>query len=221
MKKLLTILGILTIHAYAQGTNNSAPVNYLAPTVAAIKNTKESSSLTQAKPSGTLPPTLSNLNSIDDSADDLQKKRRILETEKLNAEIKRARNPDISSASGTPAVSIETAQTTVTGVAINQEGKKIAWLQFADGGSLTVNLGSKVGKYEVTDITMSGVELSYLTGKKSKPKKTVFLKRAYYSAEKSKNQSTTNNSPFYNPSPVVTSANTSNSNEMVPPIETK
>ncbi len=180
---------------YVQGANIITPVSNLVPTTTAA---------------------LSNLNSIDDSADDLQKKRRILETEKLNAEIKRARNPDVGTAVAVS--SLETAQTTVTGVAIDEDGKKIAWLQFADGGALVVNLGSKVGKYQVTDITMSGVKLSYWTGKKKVKQNNVFLKRAYHSAEKSKTQTMSNTSPFYNPSPIITGANTSNQSEFVPPI---
>lgn len=199
---------------YASAINTITPVTTPAPTAPA-NLIKESSILAPASIANAHV-ILPNLDSIDDSSDDLQKKRRILETEKLNAEIKKARNPDIGTL--TSASSLETAQTTVTGVAINEEGKKIAWLQFADGGALTVNLGSRVGKYQVTDITLTGVKLSYWTGKKNKKQNNVFLKRAYYSAEKSKTQTMSNNSPFYNPSPIITGANTSSQSEFVPPI---
>lgn len=211
----LFIICMLIIN-YAQGANTITPVSNLVPTTTlnAIKESSLLSPAAIAKSTTTLP----NLNSIDDSADDLQKKRRILENEKLNAEIKRARNPDTASAMGISAASSETAQTTVTGVAIDEEGKKSAWLQFADGGVLTVNLGSKVGKYQVTDITMTGVKLSYWTGKKKVKQNNVFLKRAYYTTEKPKTQMINNTSPFYNPSPIITGANTSNQSEFVPPI---
>ena len=215
MKKLLSMS--IFIMNYAQGVNTLTSVANLVPATTAYI-TKESNVLAPVKVSNSAPAMLSNLNSIDDSADDLQKKRRILETEKLNAEIKKARNPDTATTAGGSVLSLETAQTTVTGVAIDQEGKKIAWLQFADSGSLTVNLGSKVGRYQVTDISMTGVRLSYWTGKKKIKQHNIFLKRAYYSAEKSKTQAMSNNSPFYNPSPIITGANTSNQNEIVPPI---
>jgi hypothetical protein len=88
-------------------------------------------------------------------------------------------------------------------------------LQFADGGSLTVSIGSQVGKYIVSEITMTGVRLNSGKGAKSG---SVFLKRAYYAPEKAKNQSNGNNKSFFSPSPIITSSNTGDDSEMVPPI---
>lgn len=155
----------------------------------------------------------SNLANIDNSADDLIGLKRKLEVEKAEAEIKRLHAAGVNTGNS---IVQENAQTTVTGVAINQEGKKIAWLQFADGGSLTVNIGSLVGKYVVSDITMTGVRLSYHINKNKT--RRIFLKRAYYAVEKSKNQSNSSNKSFFNPSPIITGANTGDSNEMVPPL---
>jgi len=154
----------------------------------------------------------SNLTNIDNNADDLIQLKRKLEVEKAQAEIKRLH----TGVSSNTSIMQDNAQTTVTGVAINQEGKKIAWLQFADGGSLTVNIGSLVGKYVVSDITMTGVRLSYDINKNKL--RSIFLKRAYYAVEKLKNQSNSSNKSFFNPSPIITGANTGDGNEMVPPI---
>lgn len=159
--------------------------------------------------------TASNLAGIDNNADDLIQLKRKLEVEKAQAEIKKFRGTGISRNNDNSAIVQDNAQTTVTGVAINQEGKKIAWLQFADGGSLTVNIGSHVGKYIVSDITMTGVRLSSGIGKSGF--ESVFLKRAYYAPEKAKNQAG-NNKSFFNPSPVITSSNNGDDGEMVPPI---
>jgi hypothetical protein len=67
---------------------------------------------------------------------------------------------------------------------------------------------------------MTGVQLSYSSGKKNKPQ-IITLKRAYYAPEKPKNQmSNQRGNSFFSPSPIVTNANTSGANDMVPPIIT-
>ena len=154
-----------------------------------------------------------NLDSADGMADELLKIKRKVELEKANAELKKLQSPPIINgkpSSGT----FDNAQTTVNGVAINQQGEKIAWLQFADGGTLTVNIGSKVGQYTVSDISMTGVILA-ASFKKGKGK-SVFLKRAYYAPEKSQQNNLHENTTFV-PSPIVTNANTSGK-EIVPSI---
>ena len=148
----------------------------------------------------------SNLNTIDKSASDIYELKRKVEIAKQEAEIQRIKNGG-SSGGGIN----ENSQTTVTGVAIDAYGKKIAWLKFADGGDLTVNVGSKVGKYTVADIAMSGVRL------KNKAN-SIFLKRVYLSETYAQRTSTKTQAQNYLPSPVVTSAN--GSDTMVPPIVT-
>ena len=159
---------------------------------------------------------MNNLNNADGSADELLKLKRKVELEKANAELKKLQSPAIIN--GKVSGSLDNAQTTVTGVAINLQGEKIAWLQFADGGSLTVNIGSKVGEYTVSDISMTGVTLHTVSKKRTKGK-TIFLKRAYYAPEKSQQNNQRGNSLFA-PSPIITNANTGNDNDMVPPIVT-
>ena len=159
-----------------------------------------------------MPINMNNLSSADGSADELLKLKRKVELEKANAELKKLQNP--ANSKNTVALQ-ENAQTTVTGVAINQQGQKMAWLQFADGGSLTVNIGSKVGNYTVADISMTGVTLSEVSSKKNT--KTLFLKRAYYGPEKTR-QNIQNGNGTFAPSPIITNANTVSGNEMVPPI---
>ena len=159
---------------------------------------------------------MNNLNSADGSADELLKLKRKVELEKANAELKKLQSPPIVNGKVSNG-SLDNAQTTVTGVAINQQGEKIAWLQFADGGSLTVNIGSKVGEYTVSDISMTGVTLAS-SAKKGKGK-SVFLKRAYYAPEKSGQNNQRGNTVFA-PSPIITNANKDGGNEVVPPIVT-
>ena len=91
-----------------------------------------------------------NLGSVDNVSDDLNAIKRKLEKEKANVELRKLQNMSVNP-DGVPQP-FDNAQTTVTGVAINQEGKRIAWLQFTDGGSLMINIGSAVGKYKVTDL---------------------------------------------------------------------
>ena len=160
---------------------------------APLANTAASTSLVES--SAKLAP---NLGAVDSNVNDLNQLKRRLEIEKAAAEIKKLNAPTERSA--------DNAQTTVTGVAINHEGYKMAWLQFADGGTLTVNIGSKIGKYTVADINMTGVTLSHSGGK------TIYLKRAYPLVELRK---ATGSPTLFAPSPIVTGANNSIN---VPPI---
>lgn len=149
----------------------------------------------------------SNINNVDKSVSDIYELKRKVEVAKQEAEIQRIKNGGVS---GSISGINENSQTTVTGIAIDVYGKKIAWLKFADGGELTVNVGSKVGKYNVADITMSGVTLKNKTN-------SVFLKRVYMS-ETYAQKSSKSPSQNYLPSPIVTSANSSDT--IVPPIVT-
>lgn len=158
-----------------------------------------------------------NLTAIDNNANDLIRLKQRIEVEKAYAEIKKLQGnkSENNKANGT------NMQTVVTGVAINSDGRKIAWLQFADGGSLTVNIGSRVGRYVVSDITMTGVKLSLLSNKRHSISTSIFLSRVYYIPEDSLRQTSTNSSKVFMPSPVVTDANTRDndtSSQVVPPI---
>ena len=156
MHYLLTILslGLINCNVFA-GTpliqNSSASVLRANSTESEFKN-QSSSPATFV--------TLPSLNSIDTDADDINKLNRKLQIEKAQAELKKIKGGGNATNNINTHVHNESAQTTVTGVAINQDSKRIAWLQFADGGSLTVNIGSKVGKYTFSDISMTGVTLS-------------------------------------------------------------
>lgn len=176
-----------------------------------------SESQVQIGKSDIVTPIQSNLANIDTSTNNLIELKRKLEIEKTAAELKKIKSTD--NQSNKTAINSENIQTTVTGVAINQDGRKIAWLQFSDGGSLTVNIGSKVGKYKVSDITMNGVQLSSSTKnvKHSQNTRSIFLKRVYYAPEKSRSTNITNNmiNPLFAPSPIITNAN---SDDTVPPI---
>lgn len=163
-----------------------------------------------------------NLEAIDKDSNDLNQLNRKLQVEKVEAEIRKIKNGGSLSDSNhinTDNRLNENAQTTVTGVAINAVGKKIAWLQFADGGTLTVNIGSDVGKYKVIDINMTGVTIGEKVGnKKHKHIKTLFLKRVYAINTTSSKHGNFGNkiNPYFTPSPIITGANTKS--DYVPPI---
>lgn len=224
MRKLVVLYSILAM-LYLLGNNRLA---FAAASSKSNSIARESLSLINVESennvSSTVPAiNMNNLSSADNDTNDLLKLKRKLDIEKAQADIKKLHNQSISgnnhnSASRNAIADAENAQTTVTGVAINQDGKKIAWLQFADGGSLTVNIGSKVGKYIVSDITMTGVQLSYYSGRGNRKVQTLFLSRAYYAPEKPKNQQNQKNNTFFAPSPIVTNANTGSGEDMVPPI---
>jgi hypothetical protein len=98
----------------------------------------------------------SNIHNIDNDTSDLNTLKRKLELVKTNAEINKIINQKI------PTVVTQQSrisQAVVTGVAINKNGTKIAWLRFKDGCNLSVNIGSHVDQYIVTTIDMSQVKL--------------------------------------------------------------
>ncbi|MCC2624346.1 MAG: hypothetical protein K0R14_219 [Burkholderiales bacterium] len=209
-----SIIGALLLISYAEAAVTTTvamkPVNINIESKTVMVNPRDENRVLKNESAATKI-VVSNLGGIDNNTADLVALKRKLEIEKAEAELKKISNGGGSSAKD-PSFMPENAQTIVTGVAINQEGRKIAWLQFADGGSLTVNIGSLVGKYRISDITMTGVELSYSAGAKSRAQH-VFLKRAYYAPEKPKQSNGVNLG--FTPSPVITNAN---SGEMVPPI---
>lgn len=198
------------------GLANAANSNTTSPSIASHNNS--SATVKTIINSGSTESAVvigaSNLANIDNNADDLIQLKRKLEVEKAQAEIKKFRGAGVNGNNSGSTIVQDNIQTTVTGVAINHEGRKIAWLQFADGGSLTVNIGSQVGKYIVSDITMNGVRLSDGRSKNN----TILLKRAYYAPDAAKNKSSNSNKSFFSPSPIVTSANTGDGSDMVPPI---
>lgn len=152
----------------------------------------------------------SNLDSIDKDTSDINQLNRKLQVEKIEAEIRKVKNNSNDQNSNLGNGS-STVQTTVTGVAINAEGKKIAWLQFADGGDLMVNIGSKVGKFTVSNIEMTGVTLK-------QRKRKITLKRVYSNYSRVKNNSFSNkNTMTFTPSPIITGANSKS--DYVPPIQ--
>lgn len=212
MKKILILMSIVAASmAYADDIlssilKESKPKSSLVNYESATKNITGNSSL----------PQVSNLNAIDKDSNDINQLNRKLQLEKVTAEIRKLKNTG-SGNGDSGSSSSGKSQTIVTGVAINITGKKIAWLQFADGGSYMVNIGSKVGKYMVTDISMNGVILSESFGaKKHRSTKVIFLKRVYASNSKRHTNLAGKNSTFFTPSPVITSANSSS--DYVPPI---
>lgn len=69
-------------------------------------------------------------------------------------------------------------QTIATSIVIDPKGSSFATLQFIDGSTLNVEVGSKVGSYTVSNISMSGVMLSS-NCKTKKCGRQILIKRAY------------------------------------------
>lgn len=117
-------------------------------------------------------------------------------------------------APGSSTVSL-TGQTIATNIIINNDGYKSALLEFNDGSSLQVEVGSKVGKYVVREISMSGVDIAIQKCKKSNCKFTqnTLIKRAYPKQPLGPGQSLTSQSQ--QPTQVM---NNSSNSDVVPPI---
>lgn len=187
-----------------------------APANLVIANKAESVSITP-KPIASAPTlTAQNLDGIDKTSRDILEINRQIElaTKKNALRQQEAGGNQSSTAAGGPALNTN-SQTTVLGVSINGVGKRFATLQFADGGTLDVEIGSKVGKYVVKEIEINKVVLGS-SSKKSKG--GIVLNRFYENSSKPRSSQTpTNTFNSFTPSPVTTDANMSNT-QMVPPI---
>ena len=175
------------------------------------------------KPQASQPKIIIGSNITEADKDSLSqiKLNRQIELAKKMQELNKYQNGgsnSVSTNSGISQPKDSQSQTVVTGVAIDVEGRKFATLQFIDGGVLDVTIGSKVGDYGVTNITLNGVDLSGID-KKSKGKK-LHLKRVYAAEIKPKQMNQQMNTNIFAPSPVVTSAN-NDDNVVVPPIVTR
>lgn len=163
-------------------------------------------------------PTLAaqNLDGIDKTSRDILEINRQIELAKKKNDLRQQEAGGNQSNSGTGGPALNSnSQTTVLGVSINGVGKRFATLQFADGGTLDVEVGSKVGKYIVKEIEINKVVLGS-SSKKSKG--SIVLNRFYENSSKPRNpQSPTSAFSSFTPSPVTTDANMPGT-QMVPPI---
>lgn len=185
-----------------------------AATNLVIANKSESVTIIQ-KPIASTPTLASqNLDGIDKTSRDILETNRQIELAKKKNELRQQEAGGTQSNSGAGGPSLNSnSQTTVLGVSINGAGKRFATIQFADGGTLDVEIGSKVGKYVVKEIEINKVVLG-----SSKGKGSVTLNRFYENSSKPRtSQNTTNTFSTFTPSPVTTDANM-NGGQMVPPI---
>lgn len=148
------------------------------------------------------------IDEADQDSDNINIEKRKLELAKLDADIKKMKN------TGNPNSNL-VGQTTTRNVFIDQDGLKYATLQFIDGSTLDVEIGSRIGNYKVSDISMNGVTIIASNCKTAKCKE-INLKRSYSSNDISSVSTNTsrgfaNNTNPYLPTPII-------NNEMVPPI---
>lgn len=117
-------------------------------------------------------------------------------------------------APGSTAVSVS-GQTTATNIIVNSAGYKSALLQFNDGSSLQVELGSRVGRYVVKDIDMAGVSLAIQKCSKNGCRfvQNHLVKRSYPKPTVLNGQAPVNQ--YQQPTQVI---NNTSSNDVVPPI---
>ena len=164
-----------------------------------------------------------NVSNVDKVSQEILSTNRQIELAKKRNELRKLENGgDAPHSSGGAIISSSNSQTTVLGVSINGAGKRFATLQFADGGTLDVEIGSIVGKYKVSDIELTKVVLSSSAGK---GKTTVTLKRFYDNSAKPVTQQAANNqsqfaNPYFTPTQITTNANTgaNGADAQVPPI---
>lgn len=186
----------------------SATAAYADPVVTAnINNQKQMPSA--SAPAVQSPPPLtvksSALTAADNDANQLQ------EIQRKQA-IKDAMTKYNAASGGTDKNSTM-GQTTATNIIINEDGYKAATLQFVDGSTLDVEPGSKIGKYIVDGISMTGVTLHDSNCRKKCG--TKLIKRAY------PRKPVTNNMPqntSYQSTPVVNDPVSSSGQEQVPPL---
>lgn len=156
-----------------------------------------------------------NLEGIDKTSRDILDTNRQIELAKKKNELRKEAAGGEQVSSSTGGAMNTNSQTTVLGVSINGAGKRFATLQFADGGTLDVELGSKVGKYVVKDIEINKVVLGSAS---KKSKGGITLNRFYENNSKPKTpQNSSNSFTSFTPSPVTTDANMSGM-QTVPPI---
>lgn len=148
------------------------------------------------------------INKVDLDSENINTLKRKLEVEKVKADIQRTMN-----ASDGTSLGKGLGETTVTSVYIEENGSKYATLQFVDGSTLDIEIGSLIGEYEVLDISMTGVTLKKNSCKKGRCVQKIIIKRLYSKI----NDVVTNNVPTkYMPTPEIMEKNT----QMVPPIIT-
>ncbi len=148
------------------------------------------------------------INKVDLDSENINTLKRKLEVEKVKADIQKTMNTSDNSSLGK---GLE--ETTVTSVYIEENGAKYATLQFIDGSTLDIEIGSFIGDYEVLDISMTGVTLKKKSCRKGRCVQKVIIKRLYSKI----NDVVTTNTPIkYMPTPEIMEKN----NQMVPPIIT-
>lgn len=205
-KPIYAVFLFYSISAFAAQASSNLVIANKAESVSAVPKVVASAPVLAAQ----------NLDGIDKTSRDILETNRQIELAKKKNELRQQEAGGSLSNSGTGGPALNSnSQTTVLGVSINGVGKRFATLQFADGGTLDVEIGSKVGKYVVKEIEINKVVLGS-SSKKSKG--GIVLNRFYENSSKPRNpQSPTNTFNSFTPSPVTTDANL-NGGQMVPPI---
>ena len=195
--KLLWVIVFTIMHANAEQTVNADINIQNQPTASAPVINKQ--------PAQQLTVKSSALVSADNDANQLQAIQR-------KQAIKDALNK-FNSVVGGQDKNSSMGQTTATNIIINEDGYKSATLQFIDGSTLDVEPGTKIGKYVVDGVSMSGVTLHEINCRKKCASK--LIKRAYPKRPVANNASQMVN---YQSTPVVNDQGVNSNQEQVPPI---
>ena len=198
----IILLALLSGLTYAAQTTTTAPAPLVVTPSAANASTpvvQQPSALSVQSPA---------LVNADKNADALNDAKAKLAIKKVQDQINQAAVGGNKSAGVS-----QLGQTTATNVILNQQGYKSATLQFIDGSTLDVIPGSRIGKYVVDNITMTGVTLSDSNCRGSHCSK--LIKRAYPNSTptRSSGSNLSNGNP-YQPTPVINNQ----SSQMVPPL---
>ena len=142
LSAILILYSAISLAAPAPAATNLVPAGNKVESAPVIAKVNASSPTIAAQ----------NLEGIDKTSRDILDTNRQIELAKKKNELRKEAAGGEQVSSSTGGAMNTNSQTTVLGVSINGAGKRFATLQFADGGTLDVELGSKVGKYIVKDI---------------------------------------------------------------------
>ena len=194
--KYLVLLGLF---------NTAFAVNQASAPLGANQNSSSSVSGNTVKP-------LTVNNAVLQQADDDYAKLQALKRQAAIKEQQDKLTPKIiSNVSSNGNKSGGIGETVVTNVVIDSHGTNFATLQFSDGSSLNVEPGTRIGKYTVSSIDLTGVRITSCSNH-HKCGKGILIKRAYPVTPKSTMQSAQSTAIF------TPQGSDGNSNSSVPPL---
>lgn len=206
-QQMLALAIFVTTGVYAEPVlNNVVSAKPNAESVPIVANSNSSLSAAPSTQSSIKPLIVSNTAALQQADDDYTKLQALKRQAAIKEQQDKLKPPVATNNSGK---STGISETIATNIVVDTRGTSFATLQFLDGSTLDVEPGTKVGKYTVSSIDLTGVRIVQC-GKKncSKP---VLIKRAYPMSAKPQIQQSQSTAIF-------TSVNNNDTSTAVPPI---